>query len=156
MSQIEFTYRLRPYVLPVPLLPFRASILFGEKTPLNNLNTLMLNRLLAADKPNLMRLINGVSNRQLTHGRDKFYFTFLYLDRRFPQATYPVSRGGLVRNKPRYLDRSVVVETYKIRVNASMESQKGNGPSSAAWKAAILPLYYCDISQLSINIIHEN
>jgi hypothetical protein len=27
-----------------------------------------------------------------------------------PQATYPVSRGGLIRNKSRYLDRSVVVE----------------------------------------------
>ena len=67
-------------------------------------------------------------NTQLTHGRGKFYFAFLYLDRRFPQATYPVSRGGLVRNKPRYLDRSVVVETYKTRVNASMVPNKGLEP----------------------------
>ena len=39
-----------------------------------------------------------------------------------------MSRGGLVRNKPRYLDRSVVVETYKIRVNASMVPNKGLEP----------------------------
>lgn len=31
------------------------------------------------------------TNTQLTHGRGKFYFAFLYLDRRFPQATYHFS-----------------------------------------------------------------
>ena len=32
------------------------------------------------------------TNTQLTHGRGKFYFAFLYLDRRFPQATYFLHR----------------------------------------------------------------
>lgn len=85
MSQIEFTYRLRLYVLPVPLLPFHASILLGEKTPLNDLNTLMLNRLLEADKSDLMRLIiRSLQPPTNAWARISYFASYIAL----PQVTY--------------------------------------------------------------------
>ena len=53
----------------------------------------------------------------------KFYFASLYLDRRFPQATYFRHRYCSAYPK------SVVVETYKIRVNASMVGDTGLEPA---------------------------
>ena len=61
-----------------------------------------------------------------------------------------MSRGGLVRNKPRYLDRSVVVETYKIRVNAygaGKESRTPNalalGPKPSPYANSGIPAFNC-------------
>lgn len=66
------------------------------------------------------------TNTLLTWGHGKFYFAFLYLDRRFPQATYYLSMP--VYEKLQHIEIPVVVETYKIRVNASMVPIKGLEP----------------------------
>ena len=64
------------------------------------------------------------TNTLLTWGHDKFYFAFLYLDRRFPQATYQSFKVTML-----HASLPVVVETYKIRVNASMVRGVGLEPT---------------------------
>ena len=74
--------------------------------------------------PGYLLSVVAWTNTQLTYGHGKFYFASLYLDRRFPQATYQSFKVTML-----HASLPVVVETYKIRVNASMVGDTGLEPA---------------------------
>ena len=72
----------------------------------------------------LTNLIGRLDLNRFNAIKCKFYFAFLYLDRRFPLSHISELQGSKLRA---FLP--VVVETYKIRVNASMVGDTGLEPA---------------------------